>query len=61
MRTAYIDDVARLVDAGADRVVSAEVESAAQVIRQILEGHGADTETVARQLERVHTHRTESL
>jgi CPA2 family monovalent cation:H+ antiporter-2 len=52
-RAPYLEDEARLRAAGASRVVVAEVESAVEIVRQILRGHGAERNTVEERLARI--------
>jgi CPA2 family monovalent cation:H+ antiporter-2 len=59
VRTSYLDDAAVLFLAGASRVVTADVESAIEIVRMILGGHGADSTTVERQLNQIRSLRAE--
>jgi len=59
VRAAYLDDVARMLEAGASEVVTAEAESAVEVTHIILKGHGADEATVERHLSRIRSRKAE--
>jgi CPA2 family monovalent cation:H+ antiporter-2 len=59
VRTSYLDDAAVLFRAGASRVVTADVESAIEIVQMILGGHGADSATVERQLNHIRSLRAE--
>ncbi len=52
-RAPYLEDGARLRAAGASKVVVAEVESAVEIVRQILTGHGVDAGTLDERLGRI--------
>jgi CPA2 family monovalent cation:H+ antiporter-2 len=60
VRTSYLDDAAVLFRAGASRVVTADVESAIEIVQMILGGHGADSATVERQLNHIRSLRAEA-
>jgi CPA2 family monovalent cation:H+ antiporter-2 len=59
VRTSYLDDAAVLFRAGASRVVTADVESAIEIVQMILGGHGADSATIERQLDHIRSLRAE--
>ena len=49
-RAAYLEDKPRLLEAGADEVVAAEVEAAVEIAYLVLKGHDADASTLNRLL-----------
>jgi CPA2 family monovalent cation:H+ antiporter-2 len=60
-RTSYLEDAVRLLTAGASKVVASEVESAVEIVRQILIGHGASAATVEEQLARIRSRQPEEV
>jgi len=59
VRTAYLADATRLLDAGASDVVTADVESTVEIVHLILKGHGADPAIMEDQLARIRLRRAE--
>jgi CPA2 family monovalent cation:H+ antiporter-2 len=59
-RTAYLVDAPRLLDAGANEVVTSELEAAVEIVHGILSGHGVDPETVETHLARMRARRSRS-
>jgi CPA2 family monovalent cation:H+ antiporter-2 len=59
VRTSYLEDAGVLLQAGANNVVAADVESAVEIAHLILRGHGADSATVEQQLTRIRSLRAD--
>jgi CPA2 family monovalent cation:H+ antiporter-2 len=57
VRTTYQIDAPSLLDAGANDVVSSEIEAAVEIVYLILKGHGASADTVQQQVSRIRSQR----
>jgi len=57
VRTTYQTDAPLLLEAGANEVVSSEIEAAVEIVYLILKGHGASPDTVREQVSRIRSQR----
>jgi len=60
VRAMYVDDISRLLLAGADEVVAAEAEAAAEISARILRNRGADPALLDQQLCRIRARRSDA-